>query len=103
MNEQEMIRKLNSVGKTVFVLYFRLFLEYAEGKISKDKCIDELVEDKVSNYNGASIRCSNAKKIFDKKMECDALMTISKSRRLSSEVIQMAKKIITERCDGTKN
>ena len=101
MNDQEMIRNLNSVGKTIFVSYFLLFVSYAKGEISKDKCIDKLIDDNVSNYNGAAIRCGNAKRIFDEKMECDALAIVSDSGRLSPEIIQKSKEIIRERCSGS--
>ena len=98
MNEQELIRKLNSVGKTIFVKYFSSFKAYAYGNLSKEKCIELLVSNGVSNEAGASIRCGNAKLLFESKKECDALIAVSESTRLSSDIICMAKKLINEHC-----
>lgn len=98
MNEQELTRKLNSVGKTIFIEYFSAFKAYSEGRLSKDKCIELLVEKKVSNEAGASIRCGNAKRIFESKKECDALIIVSESTRLSSYLVDVAKKLIIEHC-----
>lgn len=98
MDEQELIRKLNSVGKTVFVKYFATFQTYSTRKISREECIEILVKNKVSNDSGAAIRCGNAKKIFEEKKECDALTIVADSNRLTAEVIIEAKKILREIC-----
>lgn len=96
MNEQELIRKLNSVGKTIFVKYFQEFRSYSVGKISREECVEILVKNRVSNNSGAAIRCGNAKRIFDEKMECDALKIVSGSNKLPSEVSIDAQKILHE-------
>jgi len=98
MNEQELIRKLNSVGKTIFIEYFSTFKAYSQGNLSKEKCIQLLVSNGVSNEAGASIRCENAKLLFKSKKECDALIVVSGSTRLSSDIVCMAKKLINEHC-----
>ena len=98
MNEQELIRKLNSVGKTIFVTYFSTFQSYSKGVISKEDCINVLVSNKVSNDNGAAIRCGNAKRIFDEGMECDALIIVTESNILPSELIRKAEEIIRNTC-----
>ena len=36
MNKKELTRKLNSVGRTVFVEYFDLFKDHAGGIITKE-------------------------------------------------------------------
>jgi hypothetical protein len=94
MNQDVLIRKLNSVGKAIFVEYFITFQSYSCGKISKEKCIDLLVQDKVSNDNGAAIRCGNAKQIFDAEKEYDALLIVTKSEQISGSVIAKARKLI---------
>ena len=94
MDEQELIRKLNSVGKKIFVEYFLIFQSFAKGMKSKEDCIDLLVANKVSNESGAAIRCGNAKLIFKAKMECRALEIVTESTRLSYDIIDNAQKII---------
>jgi hypothetical protein len=39
MNEQELIRKLNSVGKTIFVVYFSTFKAYAYGNYQRKNAL----------------------------------------------------------------
>ena len=73
MNKEQLTRKLNSVGREVFVQYFDLFKDHAGGRITKEEAIERLVADKISNENGADIRCSNAKLIFEANMECRAV------------------------------
>ena len=102
MNEQELIRKLNSVGKAIFVECFYLFKSYADGQISKEDCINQLVEKKVSNKNGAAIRCSNAKPIFNFKKEVSALEIIIQSKRLSPGFIKKARILFDENFKPTK-
>lgn len=94
MNQEVLIRKLNSVGKAIFVEYFNTFQSYSCGIISKEKCIDLLVKNKVSNDNGAAIRCGNAKQIFDAEKEYDALLIVTKSEQISGSVTAKARKLI---------
>ena len=65
MNEKQLIRKLNSVGKKAFVENYRIFGSYATGRISRESAIEILVGSEVSNEAGAAIRVGNAKLIFD--------------------------------------
>lgn len=98
VNENELIRKLNSVGKTIFVEYFSFFKAYSSGKLSKEECIELLVSNKVSNDAGAAIRCGNAKLIFNSKNECIALNIIMESSRLPLIIVNKAKQLIHEYC-----
>lgn len=102
MNEKELVRKLNSVGKAIFIEYFYLFQSYADDQISKEDCINTLVEKKVSNENGAAIRCSNAKPIFNFQKEIDALEIIIQSKRLSPEIIKNARILFDENFKPSK-
>lgn len=79
MDDDDLIRKLNSVGKTIFAQRFKLFKDYAVGNITKADAIEILVSDNVSNDAGAAIRCSNAVLIFRAEREFDALRLIADS------------------------
>lgn len=87
MNKEELNRKLNSVGKQVFVEHFELFQKYASGRLSREQAIEELVSLGVSNDSGAGIRVGNAKLIFEAGKEMDALSIILDSKRIPSSVL----------------
>lgn len=90
MNNTELVRKLESVGKQGFVDHFELFQRYASGRVSKEDCIGTLVDEGVSNEAGAKIRAGNAKLIFESRREREALRIISESQRLSGRVVNDA-------------
>jgi hypothetical protein len=56
VERERLIRKLNSVGKDVFVRYYSLFRDYASSRITKRSALRRLVDEKVSNEEGASMR-----------------------------------------------
>lgn len=93
MNKEDLIRKLNSVGKQAFVEHFDLFRMYAAGEINRNKAIDKLVSLGVSNESGAGIRVGNAKLIFEASREAVALDIILESRRMPSPVMNEAKRL----------
>jgi hypothetical protein len=97
MDGNTLVRKLNSVGKRVFVEHFALFQKLAKGELTKDECIERLVSLNVSNENGAAIRCGNAKQILQSNAENDALLAVINSTRLSQTVIEHAQQILRER------
>ena len=96
MNDEDLIRKLNSVGKQAFVEHFDLFKKYAAGQINRESAIDELVSLGVSNDSGAGIRVGNAKLIFDALREGDALEIVSDSNRMPVSVITEARRLKTK-------
>ncbi len=87
MNKEELNRKLNSVGKQVFVEHFELFQKYAYERLSREQAIEELVSLGVSNDSGAGIRVGNAKLIFEAGKEMDALSIILDSKRIPSSTL----------------
>jgi len=96
MKNDDLIRKLNSVGKQVFVEQFDIFRQYAFGKVTREQSIAILVDRGVSNDSGAAIRVGNAKIIFDNNGELDALGIIIESKRLPKTVVKEALRIINE-------
>lgn len=87
-------RKLNSVGKSVFVRHYDIFELYDSGQIGREEAINFLMDSKISNYNGASIRVGNAKAIFDNGKVKEALNLVLQAERVSLEVKDKASKII---------
>lgn len=59
MNEETLKGTLNSIGRTVFVECFYVFESYANSKISREDCIEELMQkypDKIKT--GCEVCCS---------------------------------------------
>ena len=96
MKDEELVRKLNSVGKAVFATKFSLFKSFAEGSISRQRCINSLVLLGVSNEEGAAIRTSNAELIFRSFREYDALLIVSKSTRIAPSAVRAACALLRE-------
>jgi len=94
MQEKELTRKLNSVGKAAFVENYETFQSYAKNLTSREECINILVTKNVSNYSGAGIRTGNAKLIFQARMEREALKIIIESNRLPFNIIDKARKLL---------
>lgn len=99
MNEQEIARKLNSIGRAFFVGNFSTLKQYSDGSLSKKKCIDSFVMKGVCNEAGAAIRCGNAKALFLAKEERDALICASNSMRLSLDIRIEAARLIADECN----
>jgi len=93
MNKEELIRKLNSVGKQVFVEHFDLFQKYTSGRLTREHAMNELVRLGVSNDSGAGIRVGNAKLIFEAGKEMDALSMILDSKRIPSSALAVARRL----------
>jgi len=102
MNNEQLIRKLNSVGKEAFVTHYYLFRDYASSKISKETAVLRLVNEGRSNEDGAAIRLGNASIIFHENANCDALMIVQISNRLSEQTIRSAKAIYEAECGSQK-
>jgi hypothetical protein len=83
MNNEQLIRKLNSVGKKAFVENYETFQSYASGQMSRESAIDTLVSLCVSNEAGANIRVGNAKQIFNAGKQKAALIIICDSLHIS--------------------
>lgn len=91
MTNEELVRKLNSVGNAAFVEHYSLFKSYAAGGVSRQRCIDMLVVSGASNPEGAAIRTSNAELIFRAGMEQEALSLIAASSKVSSNIVRAAR------------
>lgn len=93
MNFEDLNRKLNSVGKTVFVNHFNLFESFAHGRLSREQAMYELVRLGISNQAGAARRIGNAKLIFDAQQEMNAIEIILDAKRISVATREAAVKL----------
>ena len=96
MDRHELTRNLQSVGMKIFVEQFCLFEAYAYGGIAKWKCIDRLVEEGISNGNGALIRSENARKIFEADSDKRALAMVLLSSRVDKCIKVQAETLIRD-------
>lgn len=94
MNREQLIRKLNSVGKKAFVENYDIFESYATRRITRESAIDALVSLGVSNEAGASIRVGNAEQIFNAQKQIEALDIICDSRRVSRFTVVQAESLL---------
>ncbi len=94
MNEETLKDALNSIGRAVFVKCFSVFKSYANSQISREDCIEELMQkypDK--KESGCKVCCSQAKLIFEANLQCRAISIICdnwEQTKLSNETIEQA-------------
>lgn len=100
MTEVELKNKLNSVGRAVFVECFSIFQFYADGRISKEDCIDKLMQKYPNKQeSGCKICCGNAKLIFEASMECRAIGMICDNymqTRLTDDIVTQAIELLQD-------
>ena len=90
MTQTNYTRNIQSVGMTAFVNFFHLYKKYSFGLISKEQAVREQINAGLSNENGALIRLSNAKVIFDNNVEYKILKDIIESTRIDYSIKQKA-------------
>ena len=94
MTQEKLREKLKSVGYARFVEYFGLFEDHANGRRSREDCVEILIRDKVSeNKNGAGWRVGSAKLIFAAGAAYEALKVVSESQ-VDAKVVQRAKALM---------
>lgn len=96
MHKEDLIRKLNSVGKAAFVEHFSLFQSCAAAEITRQECIDTLVASGLSNSAGAAIRTGQASLIFRFHREYEALALVT-SADVPPATIKAAHDLIAKR------
>jgi len=92
MNQELLEKKLRSIGKEIFVKYFE---EFRDLNVDREELSKKLLKDnpKAISLNAQKTRISNARKIFELKMEKEALENIVKSDRLKDNIRENAKRI----------
>ncbi|WP_075619812.1 hypothetical protein [Paenisporosarcina indica] len=90
MNQELLEKKLRSIGKEIFVEYFEEFRNVTNdsGELA-NKLLKE--NPNANSLDAQKTRISNARKIFEFKMEKVALDNIIKSGRLKDDIREKAK------------
>lgn len=83
----DLIRTLNSVGKSTFVKYYYCFKDK-----SRDECIAQFDEDYTNKAK--STRTGHAQRIFREKKNLEALEIIINSGRVDEVTREQAKQIL---------
>ncbi|HHW57744.1 MAG TPA: hypothetical protein GXX15_08795 [Clostridia bacterium] len=87
----DLIRTLNSVGKSTFVKYYYNFKNE-----SREACIAAFTEDYTDKSK--STRTSYAQRIFREGRQKDALQLIINSNRVDDKTIARAREILKSEC-----
>jgi len=90
VDDQELNRMLGRIGKACFVTYFR---EFDNSSMPNKEVIEILMHDEGYTKNSCQTRVSNACRIIKAGRAKDALMIISASPRMSSEIVAKAKRL----------
>lgn len=86
-------KRLRSIGKSIFVNYFE---EFKNANYNSEELAKRLLSEnpKASSIDAQKTRISNARKIFESKMERKALENIINSDKVESNIIEKAKKLL---------
>ena len=87
MNDQQLERNLQLVGKTCFVIYFDAF---ANPLLTTAQVADLLTAQEGYTHNASRTRASRARRIINAGRAADALRGITKSSRLPPPISRQA-------------
>ncbi|GAB3535521.1 hypothetical protein [Photobacterium alginatilyticum] len=87
MNQDELVRTIQSVGMTTFVKYFTAFLDYS---ISSEDLVEGLTKIEKYGNNSAKTKVNAARRIIKNNLAVEALKVISKSNNVEGWVVQKA-------------
>lgn len=88
MNDSQLKRCIQSVGKSCFVLYFE---QFANPHISNEDLIDRLVRDEQYMESGARTRVFQSRRIIRAGRAIDVLRSIASSERVPQVVRERAR------------
>ena len=83
MNDTQLIRSLQSIGKACFVRYFPLF---SDNNLRNDELIELLMRQENYVESGCITRVTQARRIIASERAVDALLIVASSVRVSDEV-----------------
>lgn len=90
MNDGQLERSINSIGKACFVKYFDNF---SNKSISREDLIEKLMETEGYKESGCVTRVAQARRIIDAGRSKDALIIIASSNRVPLAVSKRANQL----------
>lgn len=90
MNNEQLERSINSIGKGCFVKYFE---EFSNMSISKEDLIERLMKTEGYKESGSTTRVSQARRIINAGRAKDALLIIASSNRVPASVSKLASEL----------
>lgn len=93
-NKAALNKKLNSIGKRIFVQYFH---EFGDSVISQQDIVVLLQNEKSFTPQASATRTSNARRIFRDGLEDQALSIIADSNRIGRKVADEARALLSSR------
>ncbi len=94
MDDAELLRKLNSVGKASFVEDFEIHKRFAAGLISREEGKAQIMEAHGHTEAGANMRLGSAWLIFKAGREQDALRLVVEAKRVKASAVIAARALL---------
>ena len=91
MDENQLERSLQSIGKKCFVKYFDTF---NDKKLSNEDVIEILMKNEGYEESGCRTRVTQARRIIKAEMSKSALSIISQSSKLEDSILEKAELIL---------
>jgi hypothetical protein len=93
MNNKQLERCIQSIGKECYVKYFT---DFANQSLSKEDLVELLVKNEGYKESGCKTRISQSRRIIHSGRAKDVLHDITKSSRLSEKVVARAKALLNQ-------
>jgi len=90
MNDEQLLRSLQSIGKACFVKYFPQFSDMV---LRNEDLIELLMRQENYVKSGCITRVTQARRIIASKRAVDALLIVASSVKVSDEVSQEASRL----------
>jgi len=91
MRETDLVRLLNSVGKSTFVRYYR---QFSDRSLSHEDLVDLLPKE--YTLKARHTRVSKVRRILDEGLHQQALELIAKSERVDEQTARRARELLNE-------
>lgn len=91
MNDEQLLRSLQSIGKACFVKYFP---QFSDNFLSNTDLIELLMRQEHYEEAGCITRVAQARRIIVNERAVDALRIVASSVRVSDEVLAEASRLV---------
>lgn len=91
MRETDLVRLLNSVGKSTFVRYY---VQFTDRSLSHEDLVDLLPHE--YTLKARHTRVSKARRILNEGLHRQALELIAKSERVDEQTVRRARELLKE-------